>query len=223
MGRYPLRSVISALPDFGLAALFLLTWTAPHVVGVDRIGNLMLVMLLEFIVVHSAAIMGSAALAKGSRRTRLLVIFKFGGFYTLFVGAFALSFRVWWPLWAFWGLTLNRTLGVLVGQAPIGDERRFIKAGWAVGAMCYLGAVFLTSFVPFLPRLGVTRDVVAAADLPGSGLWVDQPHRVLAAGVLYFAAVAVSELHDHRWIPATSLPGESTTSGETIEQGTNDG
>jgi hypothetical protein len=133
---------------------------------------------------------------------------KFGVFYTLFIAGWALAFRAWWPLVAFWGLTLNRMLGVIMGQAPTGEERRFIKAGWAVGAMCYLGAVFATSILP-VPRLGISPEVVDAAGLPGSGLWIEQPYRVLAAGMVYFAAVAMSELYDHRWIPASSLPGES--------------
>lgn len=98
-------------------------------------------------------------------------------------------------------------LGVAIGQAKSGEEVRFIKAGWAVGAICYLGTVFFATLFPIF-RLGITREVIAAAKLPGSGLWIEQPHRVLAAGALYFTAMAVSEIFDHGWIPASSLPGE---------------
>lgn len=75
--RPSLPSLIAALPDFGLAGLFLATWIAPRHIGVDRIGTLMLVMLLEFIVVHSAGFMGAAALAKESRRARIRTSAKF--------------------------------------------------------------------------------------------------------------------------------------------------
>ena len=52
-----------------------------------------------------------------------------------------------------------------------------------------------------LPRLGLTPEVVARLALPGSGQWVEQPHRVLAFGFLYFAATAISEAFGHRWVP----------------------
>jgi len=211
--RYSLRSAIAALPDLGLAGFFLYVWVAPHAAGPGRIGDLMLIVLLEFIVVHSAAFMGTTTLQRSSRRTRVVVILKFGVFYTLFVGGFALGFHTWWPVFAFWGLTLNRMLGVIVGQAPTGEEQRLIKAGWAVGVMSYLVAVFASTFLP-VPRLGITPEVIGAANLPGTGLWVDQPYRVLAAGMLYFTAVGISALRDHRWIKSTSLRGRSHEADE---------
>jgi hypothetical protein len=207
--RPPLPAVLSALPDLGLAGVFLATWIAPRWLGVDRIGHLLLVMLLEFIVVHSAGFMGVAALADHPRFSRATSILGLGAFYTLFVGGFALGFKTWWPLVAFWGLTLNRLLSVIIGPRPKGEAERIVRAGWAVGAMAYLGAVFLTTPFP-VPRLGVTRAVVEAAHLPGSGLWIDEPHRVLAAGFLYFLIVGISEVFDHRWIKASSLPGLKT-------------
>lgn len=200
-----LASVLAALPDLGLSLVFLATWIAPRAVGVERIGHLALVMLLEFIVVHSAGFMGVAALAPDPRWSRTKTILGLGLFYTVFVGGFALGFNTWWPLAAFWGLTLNRLLSVIVGPPPRDEARRIVRAGWAVGAMAYMGAVFLTTPFP-VPRLGVTRDVVAQAHLPGSGLWIDEPYRVLAAGFLYFLTIGISELYDHRWVSASSLP-----------------
>jgi hypothetical protein len=204
--RFALPAIVAALPDFGLSAVFLGTWIAPRLLGVDRIGHLLLLMLLEFIVVHSAGFMGVAALTDNPKRPRAKAILGLGAFYTLFVGGFALGFRTWWPLVAFWGLTLNRLLSAIVGPPPRGEAERIVRAGWAVGAMAYLGAVFLTTPLP-VPRLGVTKAVVAAAHLPGSGLWIDEPYRVLAAGFLYFLAIGISELYEHRWIPASTLPG----------------
>jgi len=186
--------------------VFLGTWIAPRWLGIDRIGHLLLVMLLEFIVVHSAGFMGMAVFADDPKWSRAKSILGLGALYTLFVGGFALGFRTWWPLVAFWGLTLNRLLSVIIGPPPRGEAERIVRAGWAVGAMAYLGAVSLTTPFP-VPSLGVTRAVVDAAHLPGSGLWIDEPYRVLAAGFLYFLIVGVSEMFDHRWIKASTLPG----------------
>ena len=72
---------------------------------------------------------------------------------------------------------------------------------WGISALAYLGGVFATLMLP-LPRLGLTGDVVAAADLPGSGEWVDKPHTVVAFGLIYFAVLATGKLRGWR------LPGK---------------
>lgn len=65
---------------------------------------------------------------------------------------------------------------------------------------------FFTTLVP-MPALGITPEVVAGQHLPGSGLWVDQPQRVIAFGFLYFAAVGVSELYGHAWLRRATETG----------------
>jgi hypothetical protein len=159
----------------------------------------MLAMLLEFIVVHSGGFMGVVMVGPLPRERKLASLFGLGAFYTLFVGGFALAFKTWWPLASFWGLMLNRLMSALVGQAPSGDEIALAQRGWAAAGLFYLGFAFLTTFLP-LPRLGLTPSVVSAQDLPGSGLWISQPWRVMAFGFLYFAATGLSELVGHRWL-----------------------
>jgi hypothetical protein len=94
---------------------------------------------------------------------------------------------------------------------PSEDSKLFMVRGWAVGAMAYLGAVFATTLLP-VPELGIDAGVRAAADLPGGGLWIDEPQRVIAAGFLYFTMLGLSELADHAWLPASGLPGARATS-----------
>ena len=200
-----IQDLFSSIPDFALAGVFLLTWVAPTALGDRMIGYLMLLMLLEFLNVHSAAFMGSVILRPLSRGKKTLGVIGVGLFYTLFVGGFSLIFGRWWPLVAFWGLTINRLTPVLFGQAPRGGEKAFVQRGWAVGAVLYVGGVVATALLP-LPRLGLSRAVVQAQDLPGSGLWIDQPWRVLAFGFLYFAGWGISELYAHRWLPTGSDP-----------------
>lgn len=205
MRRLPIAvaSLVTALPDFALAGLFLATWIAPGAMGPTRLRQLVLVMLVEFLVVHAAAFMGSAAFADGAPRRRAKAVLGLGGLYTLFAGGFALAFRAWWPVLLFWGLTLNRLLGVVLGQAPSGAERALIQRGWGVATLCYLLAVCASAFLP-VPALGVDRAAISAAQLPSSGLWIEQPQRALAAGVLYFTALGLWELMGSRWPSATS-------------------
>jgi len=201
----PRAALMSAVPDLALGLVFLLTWVMPRALEPRLARSLLVVMVMEFIVIHSAAFMGLAVFAPGSRRSRALAIARFGGFYSLFAGGFALAFGSIWPLLNYWGLTLNRLLSVLFGQAPDGEEQLFIRKGWAATTLCYLGGAFLTTWFP-LPRLGMTPDVVSSLELPSSGLWISQPWRPLAFGFIYFTAVGISELYGHRWIRARDLP-----------------
>jgi hypothetical protein len=159
--------------------------------------------LLEFIVLHSAAFMGEVAWSSPSRRTRALRVIGLGVFYTAFVAAFAIAFGEWWPLPAFWALTANRLLGVMFAHAPKGHERERVRRDWGVGVALYLIAVGATTLLP-VPRLGLGAAIVEELALPGSGLWVEQPHRVLAAGALYYLGRALTDLYGGAREPTAS-------------------
>jgi hypothetical protein len=190
------RGVAAALPDFALAVVFLLTWIDPFRFGPHMVGNLMLTMLLEFIIVHSSGFMGAAYFSKAPRSKRIMTIFGLGLLYTLFVGGFSLSFHSAWPLASFWGLTCNRMLAVLLTPTPEENPGLYLGANWAMSAVFYLFGVFLTVIAP-VPRFGITAERIPQLGLTGGGLWIDQPYRVLAFGVVYFMAQGIWNL----WLP----------------------
>ncbi len=192
-------AIFSSLPDFAFAALFLITWITPDVFDEKMVSYLVLVMLMEFIIIHSSGFMGRVMIGEGDRKKKGLTLVGLGFIYTLFVGGFALSFGEWWPVAAFWGMTLNRTLFILLGQVPKGEEKMLLQKSWAVGALFYLGAVFLTVLAP-VPELGITWEVVREQEFTSEGLWVEEPEHAIACGFLYFSAVALSELYGHRWL-----------------------
>ena len=193
------QALAAALPDLCMGAVYLVAWMAPARLGAQPIAPLTLIMLLEFIVVHSGGFAGSVMLGPLPARRKLLAMIGLGGFYTLFVGGFALAFQTWWPLASFWCLMLNRMLSVLLGQAENGDERAMLQRGWAAGVLFYLVFGGFTTMIP-LPRLGLTPGFLGGQHLPSSGLWIDQPWRVMAFGFLYFTATGISELGGHRWL-----------------------
>jgi hypothetical protein len=164
----------------------------------NTLSYFLLLLLLEFIIIHSSAFMGTRILAAGPRSRRALQVIGLGLFYTLFVGSFCLAFHVAWPLVAFWTLTANRLSGLLLVGAATEQESLAMQRGWAACALCYLVFVGATVILP-VPRFGISPEYVASQHLEGGGLWIDQPHRALAAGFLYFTAVGISELFEHRW------------------------
>ena len=218
------RSVAAALPDFGLAALFLATWLWPTSQRPETIQHLLLVMLLEFIIIHSAAFMGRVAISPAPREAKVKGLLALAGFYSLFAAGFSLAFKSAWPLLSFWGLMANRLASVIVGQAPEGEERVLLERGWGVCALAYLVFTFATVLLP-VPRFGITPAIVAAQGIPGGGLWVDQPWRVLALGFCYFTVVGWSELNGHGWMRTAAGGSPKTTTGESApgaSRGAND-
>ncbi|HEY6784664.1 MAG TPA: hypothetical protein VI159_06905 [Gemmatimonadales bacterium] len=189
---------VNAAADFGFAAVFLITWIVPNTFGDHTLRFLMLVMMMEFVVVHSSAFMGNVMISRANRGAQATALAGFGVFYSLFAGAFALAFKTWWPITMFWGQTLNRLLGVLFGQVPDEDQKAFIQRSWIASVLLYLLGAFVTIVLP-IPRLGITSSVIAAQQIHSSGLWVEQPQRVLAFGVMYFLLTGWSDLKGHTW------------------------
>lgn len=195
-----LRDVVAAAPDFALSVWCLVTWFDPYRFGTFAVRSAVLMLLMEFIIIHSSGFLGAIGIADDEPRPRrVLMMFGLGLFYTLFVGAFAWEFRTWMPLVAFWGLMLNRMLGVLVGAPKQGAARAYVMAGWAATTAFYILFVGLTSTLS-IPAFGVTADVIASQHFTSTGIWPEQPYRVLCLGALYYGAVGVSELAAHRWI-----------------------
>ena len=185
--------IASAVPDFALAGFFAITWFMPTAFGTRTFGRCEEIMLMEFIIVHSSAFLGFAMTAPKRRSTRVFSVIGLGLLYSLFVGSFALAFHNVWLLASFWGLLINRTLSIIFGPTPREGDLDFIVVGWATAVVCYLGFIFLTAFAN-LPRFGVTAAAVAAQSIPGGGIWADEPVRVVAFGLFYYAAIGVTEL-----------------------------
>jgi len=104
-------------------------------------------------------------------------------------------------------------LGVILGQATDAQHRDLVMNGWAAAVMFYLGGCFATILLP-IPTLGITPAVVAAQHIPGGGLWVEHPEKVIAFGVIYFALTGWSEITAHDWT------GKIRTSAASFSAGT---
>lgn len=177
-----------AVPDGVTAGIYMYAWLNP--LGHPALGrNLLLVMLIEFIVVHSAGFLGGVAYSDKPKADRMKGLLFFAVIYFLFVAGFAAGFQAWWPIFWFVWLILSKMI-VVITQDDAPARAESLQNGWAFAAGAYLIAVMLTTILP-VPRLGIDLAAKAAWDLPGSGLWISQPQRVIAAGFLYFGATAL--------------------------------
>lgn len=193
-----IRRVFSAAPDIALGSTYLITWINPGAFDTNLLPYLTLMMALEFIVIHSAGFMGVVALSDARRHRRVAGIIGLGVFYSIFVVGFAVLFGRWWPVWAFWSLTLNRLTGVIFSTGS-GHDTAGVQAGWGVSALFYLVGAFATTFLP-IPRFGITPEIARTAAIAGEGLWVDEPHRMIAFGAAYFLGQAAVDLLEPQWI-----------------------
>jgi hypothetical protein len=182
--------LVAALPDAVTAAFFLTLWIAPLAFGLHGVRNAMLVMLVEFVLIHATGGFGASVFREDlTRAKRFAFLFGTSLFYLLFVSTFALIFEAWWPFLAFAWLLVGK-LAMAVDPRRTSTERRVaMQRRWVQTAIVYLLGVFATVILP-LPRLGITADVTPHLGLTGSGLWIEQPHTVIAFGTLYFGVLA---------------------------------
>ncbi len=181
-----------------MALTFLATWIEPAALGENMIKNLMLVMLMEFITIHSSAFFGVLMFREIPKMKKIIFLLLLGGFYTIFVAGFSLSSGEWWPIVAFWGLIFNRLMSVVFGNYDNGKEGAVMASMWVAGVVCYLGGVTLTIMLP-IPPLGVTKEIIHSMGMSGSGLWIDEPHRLVAFGALYFSLIGLAEISIEKW------------------------
>jgi hypothetical protein len=188
--RNVLPRLLAGLPDATTAAVFLIAWIAPSIPGPEYVKNLMLVMLIEFIVMHSSAFYSVIATdSDDSRIKRTLWLIGLSAFYLAFVAGFAFAFDSSWPLFAFAWLFVSRFIHLWIHPAESGAEAGRLMTLWGASAFAYLVGAFATVMLP-LPALGITPDFIRSMHLPGSGEWIDRPYTVLAFGALYFSVQA---------------------------------
>jgi len=178
-------SVVTGVPEIAFGIAFFITWWRPETFGVDMVKFAMELMLLEFILVHSAGFMGLRASAHESPVKRFTTIIGFGLFYSMFVAGFCLALGHWRPMWTFWIVTAQRLAGDIIDPKPTDETQAWFGTSMAMNIMLYLIAVFSTIILP-VPTLGVTPAVRDALHINGRGLWQAEPQRVVVMAALYY-------------------------------------
>jgi len=192
------RAAVAALaPRFLTAGAYLAVWLVPDRVPGALARALFVGMVLEFLLLHSYAFLNLATGVEkgasfGERLRGSLSVLGFGSFYLLMAGALGWATHSATPVWTIVWLLGGRIFEVAVvgDSASAGDSR---IGSWLRHLLLYILLAILTSVVP-LPALGLSPEIVAGFDLPGSGTWVEKPQSALAFGFLYFGLGAYFDL-----------------------------
>lgn len=192
--------LIAALPDAATAAVLLWVWIDPVGWRKGLVGDGLLIMLVEFILIHSAPFLGAAVFAYDQPvKTRLKTVGGMGLLYSLFIAAFSWQFRSWWPAAMFAWLLGAKFAGIILNRREPETAKLRQQGLWGASVAYYLLSVFATLLLP-VPKLGITHHGHFYG-IPGSGEWVSHPHMVISAGFIYFTLLALTKLRgwDAAW------------------------
>lgn len=185
-----LGRVLGTLPDLLTAIACMVVWISPFTFGQDAVKTVVLMMLMEFLIVHGTGFFtGIAFMEQMSRFKRLGMMGGLLLFYALFIAAFAISFKAWWPVWVFAWLVASKALWIFIAPRDREAEMERQMKAWAFSTAAYLAAVFVTLMLP-MPELGITASIRPELGLSGSGEWIDHPHIAVAAMAFYYFAIA---------------------------------
>jgi hypothetical protein len=189
------RRVAISLPDVAAAGIFLWCWIAPLAWQPKLVALLVLVLLIEFVVVQAGPFIGTVVYGAAmglEPRQRLRTAVALGVTYLGFAGLAAVSFDAWFPFLIFAWLFAVKVFAATVGRDPAATGRDREMTMWILSVSYYFVAIFFTMFVP-VPMLGITEDG-AVYGLRGQYEWANFPYKPIAAGFMYFCALAITRL-----------------------------
>ncbi len=192
---FSLTALAAAAPDFLLAAMYLVTWFSPTLLGDDMYLYLFTLMAMEFMAIHSGGFFMYLFLGGCHWIITVPAMLGLAAFYLFAGDAISDTIGQTWPLWAVVGLSLNRMKTILF--TPRSDTRRrgLIVTEWALSFAAFLFVLILSIF-PW-PQLGLP-DPVIAYDARGNEMVFDNPQFITAFGVLYFTAQGLLDLYRTR-------------------------
>lgn len=185
INRHPLWRISEWIGIFFYAALIfemVRLWIAPELDDVERLITLIMLVLFEFIVVHSGVFM-----AVMPRKWSMLVFIPF-------YGVFALAFNAAAPgnaiLFLYMGIVLMRMRFAFTAPSDEAKTKAIIMS--ASAAFAYFIFMFIFAIGGgFLPKFGLDYDYLQSSGyfdiFDASGEFVDAPQSPMAMGIAYFS------------------------------------
>lgn len=184
--------LVKALPDAVTTGVFFWVWLDPTDWRKELVAQGLLIMLVEFILIHSGGFFGAIVFdSNEDRGRRIKMVLGLGAFYLLFMAVWSREFSSLWPLLFFLWLLGAKLVDLLLGRRTPDELRQRQMGMVGMSTRFYLLCVFATLFLP-IPRLGLTHHGHYYG-MPGGGEWVSHPHVVIAALVGYFGLLALAK------------------------------
>lgn len=215
----PARRALIALPDVATAGLYLWCWIVPLALHQYLVAVLALALLIEFVVIPAGPFLTKVIYGEAMglhRHQRLKVAAVLGSIYLLFAGLAAVSFDAWFPFFIFAWLFGMKAYAVALGHDRDNPGHESEKALSMLSYAYYFAAIFGTMLLP-VPKLGITEGG-AAYGLTGQDEWSNFPYEAIAAGFLYFSALALTRPFGSRLTLGLSkpdVPGSSSGASTT--------
>lgn len=184
--------MLAAAPDFVFALIFLVTWIAPYTFGLATVQNLILVLVFEFIILHSAAVLVAVLLGGFSARGGRTVLVVVSLFYLLFAIGFGFIVGAFWPVIAIVALTINRMTTLRQAEGESRRKRYGVIVAWALTFGFFIAAMIAGAVFPW-PALGLDAAVIDYLTENASGSMVEVPQSSMAFGVLYYGSLGLAD------------------------------
>ncbi|MCW5604524.1 MAG: hypothetical protein KIT18_08275 [Burkholderiales bacterium] len=177
-------------------AVFIYAWHDP--LGWDPllVETLMLVLLVEFFLIHATGFLGFLSLNRqGSPLQTFGILGGLVLLYFLIIWFISAMFDVWWPFIAFAWLLVGKAQLFFISEGGRSAALMHLGIFWAASVVSFLVGLF-TGLIADLPEFGLTAEVAAGLGfgLESSDTMVDTPHKVIGAGAIYFGAMAFFKL-----------------------------
>ncbi|MES9969616.1 MAG: hypothetical protein ABW092_06245 [Candidatus Thiodiazotropha sp.] len=210
-----IRRLSEVVPDFITAGLCLAVWIVPERFDSGFVTTMMLVMVVEFLVIHATIMVPILAALVPQRLGGVYSGLLAGSlFYLAFAAGGSLAIDSWWPTLAFGWLLASRYLFPLLGRGSDDDEDIRL---WIFSTFMWLLLVFATLLLP-IPDLGFHTNIAQALGGSASGIWIDEPHRALAFALLYFTSLALFKLRSQNRTAAVPLRLRSGVTAQERQQ-----
>lgn len=188
-----LVAIAAAVPCFLMAHRLWRVWRDPESVEGGRwVEYGISILVMEFVLIHSGAVMGGMA---GSPSTVVTVLSMAGliAFYSLFAAAIAYGMKSPGLFRSFLLIMLGRMVTIV--WATGSEVSGYLLAQSMVSVVLYLFVAVL-SLLP-LPAFGMANPKYARALRKdgGRGLWVEKPHRAIGAATIYFLLLGLAQVY----------------------------
>lgn len=188
--------MVSALPEAVSAGVFVYAWHHPLDWDPLLVQTLMIVLLVEFFLIHATGFLGFLALDKqGAPLQRYGILGGMVLLYFLIIWFISAMFDVWWPFIAFAWLLVGKAQLFFMPDSDRSSALMHLGFYWSACVVSFLGALFI-ALIANLPEYGLTPDVAAELGfgVNGGDDMVSTPHKVIGAGAIYFSAMAFFKL-----------------------------